>query len=748
MHSLRVLNRAFYLWLCLSVAIVVITPRAHGKQLDFTEVVYPEAPYLLTNLVKSSQNIWCHYSGQGASVYDPQSATWKQVAQYSERDRLINSCAFGNGNLATIRSSGKIEIATPDGTTLFNSLPDVKQSYSLVSLNDTSLLVACVVSARNEAQTFIVSKSAVIQMESINVDSAIGYLIFSNVANCSAPVLTVVLSWTFGGDTLSFVPDLETLSWRKLPKSYKNYDVLNFDNYSVWLNPRSGNVYRRDSCNGEDSLLTTVPRINRLERLSSGQIIGWVQSSEDTNSPLFYVSNDSGKTFTEDVRFSQLTGRISNIVDADDGSILISIKSKIFLYRQGEINVIPNPTGILWDFRSSLSRYLDDDIVLTVPRVPRSYPILDVNTLEWKAAKYRNGDEFQIQRHRVLGKNAVVSDGVYNALVSTEYDTVRPILDEKGLPVYSVLSDAIPISDTESYVSINEKWYSVNLNTGMATKLVIDWPKNVLGNYAIPTVTCVFDGVQRRILTATSMTWSLYDDENDSLITFYDRYGFLASTDNGRTWEMSNNGIGKNIYSWDMKQRGDTVYALTSYAMDKLVTLTRAAVYKSFDQGRTWTLCWVLPNGLTNPMTLEIDPRGFVYVAGGALAYSSDKGETWELINGPWADSERVYSCLVTDEGKMFVATGYQLFQTQLVSSVTDDKSEHALKPDLYWDGNYLKIAPSGATDCRDIAMFDLYGRIIQLTHTSNDTFVPENKLIQGLYFVRICSNSYHIFIE
>lgn len=740
---MRLLIKICKPWQWAMIVTISATVVLHGYQLNFQPIYFPRVPYNPISLISSSQIVWACQSFQGVSVFDPDAETWTEIQTFRTGDYLEASCPFVGGKLAGLRSSGAVEVYSQSGVELLNTISNIYDSYVITALPDSSILVAGINSINNDIQSSIVSNSGVIELEPFNV-GVVSFMWFLPAANCSTAVLTLTVKQPGGMvDTVSYRLDREMKTWEKLSQSFKSLELININNTMVGLNGETGEILQRKMCEGKDTLLSRVPGINRLKKLASGQVLGWIQSEADTV-PLVYVSNDSGRTFLVDSRFEHLRGYINGIAETNEGALLISIDSDIFQFKSGNQKAMPIPTGIVSDTRTSLSRYPGGRIVLNNPGCcSKSFSIMDEKTLLWSNITLEGGQELEIRNHRIAGSYVVAGDGWNNCIVSNESDTGRLIRNKEGVPVYDMLFDAIPLSEDSVLAFIGRKWLTVELTSGVAELFTTNWPRNQRGYFAEPFASCTFDGTPRRILTATKILWSIED--NDTLATFFDRYGFLASTDGGVTWEMSNTGLGKDIYCWDMKQKGDTVYALTStgYAALPVAKFLRPTVYKSFDQGRTWTQCWVLPNEVEYPRSLEIGRYGRVLVAGGALAESTDRGETWVLIDGPW--TEPPFSCLVTDDGNFYVTTGYHLFRARMPTTVDESKRRIPID-ELTWDGHSIRL--NSDIDCTEASLFDLYGRSAKMVKVGANTFTLGNAVHSGLYFVRVCNNIYYVRIH
>ena len=117
--------------------------------------------------------------------------------------------------------------------------------------------------------------------------------------------------------------------------------------------------------------------------------------------------------------------------------------------------------------------------------------------------------------------------------------------------------------------------------------------------------------------------------------------GVYKSTDNGKTWQLKNDGIdGDSPFVWRLTRAGDgTLYLIVAQGIDG-----DGALYKSTDGAEHWTAI-ALPRDVKAPRGLAIDPRNNrrMYLAawgqehsdvdiGGGVYLTTDGGQSWKPI--------------------------------------------------------------------------------------------------------------------
>lgn len=136
--------------------------------------------------------------------------------------------------------------------------------------------------------------------------------------------------------------------------------------------------------------------------------------------------------------------------------------------------------------------------------------------------------------------------------------------------------------------------------------------------------------------------------------------GVYKSTDSGRTWELKNEGIeGEQPFAWRMTRSNDgTLYLVVARRSDdgSIGDEQDGALYKSTDGAGHWVRM-NLPEGVNGPNDLAVDPRDnqrLYLVAwgresrpddvGGGVFVSTDGGVTWSEM---FAASQHVYAITI-----------------------------------------------------------------------------------------------------
>ncbi len=163
-------------------------------------------------------------------------------------------------------------------------------------------------------------------------------------------------------------------------------------------------------------------------------------------------------------------------------------------------------------------------------------------------------------------------------------------------------------------------------------------------------------------------------------VTTYNK-GVFKSTDDGKTWTLKNKGLGKNLFAWRLIMLPDgTLYVLMARgARDGKVI--DGEIYKSTDGTESWKPV-KMPEGTNAPNDLAFDPENpeRLYLAcwpeikdtlekKGGLYLSEDGGESWQNIFNP---ASYVYGVTVHPEqpSTIFITT----FEGSLYRS--DDKGQ------------------------------------------------------------------------
>ncbi len=125
--------------------------------------------------------------------------------------------------------------------------------------------------------------------------------------------------------------------------------------------------------------------------------------------------------------------------------------------------------------------------------------------------------------------------------------------------------------------------------------------------------------------------------------------GVYHSTDNGNNWTSSVLGMESYPYPYALTSKGTSIFA-GMYAGNGIANFPNAGVYRSDDNGATWTQ---KVNGLTNHDVFSLAVKGNFIFAGtnGGIFRSADNGETWTFLAGG-----SVHSIKVVCDADIYVA--------------------------------------------------------------------------------------------
>jgi len=535
-------------------------------------------------------------------------------------------------------------------------------------------------------------------------------------------------------DTRSYRYDRTSASWQRMANAFGSLDYVVLKDGDI-LSLSMRRIVRRTACDAADVPIGLNNAVDRILRLSDGSILAYTQRRADTASSLAYVSTDEGVTFRPHPAFEGIDDYLRDVVEGADGVLIASAGEKFLRIVDDTAIVIPSP-GVEATFRypdlvpvlHSASRFL----VLNMGWGQLNTTLYDLDAERWYGLTFTTGERCSPMYAYSFPHLTVVNDRNTTGLLKG-IDTVATVINDTS---GKALIGAVQLTAETLLLFVDNVWYTVDVATAMASVVQTDWPRAERG-YSPGAAIDVGGGVAigsqpRRIVVGTTEAWNIGPD---SMITNADRYGILVSVDGGRSWAMSNDGIGTDIYCWGMANRGDTLYALMGYAHS--TWSAQAKLYRSEDQGRTWSRMNLFPVEIRNRIRMSIAPDGTLYVGGEGLVRSSDGGATWHVVTGSWGEMELPTSAIVRDD-HLVVATngGLYISMDPVMSAKEDLTPASSSREAAYWDGQAFVVRQAGGVDTERISVHDLTGRAVDVVSVAPGRFVPVTPLPAGPYVV------------
>jgi photosystem II stability/assembly factor-like uncharacterized protein len=226
--------------------------------------------------------------------------------------------------------------------------------------------------------------------------------------------------------------------------------------------------------------------------------------------------------------------------------------------------------------------------------------------------------------------------------------------------------------------------------------------------------------------------------------------GIFKSTDDGLTWNPSNEGISNNLVINTIKTAGNNLFAFHC----RFTLTTGQPLFKSSDGGQTWNtsatssgqyfLSFNYSNG-THLYTTGTERSNFGYDTG-SVFLSADAGNIWTNI-GNGLPRVSYYSTVIHNQ-KIFVGTlGHGIWSSDLSNfvAVKDPmtgkiKAEVSVYPNPAAPNASLFIQMTGAPSA-NIRIFNLMGEAVRQSNLSETTNqLNRDHLPAGIYFYSVLS--------
>ncbi|MBN9398550.1 MAG: exo-alpha-sialidase ['Candidatus Kapabacteria' thiocyanatum] len=709
---------------------------ASAQYVPVRRIPMPVEPMGIGALVRSGTSCWAVSSSTALVMWREERQKWEACARYSMSNYAAVVAPGEHSGLYVLRSTQEVDYVDSLGQVrVIGSVDRIRPLQAIVSIPGGLLLEASATpgTRRLFSSVFIDGERKSLDTLPVNAPESVR---LSYVSACSSAMMTVIDRLPDGKpDTASYRYDPVDGSWNRMTHAFGSAEHIVLANGGI-LSISNRHIVRRSACDAVDIPAGPDRAVDKLLRLADGRVVAYVQSQVDTAAPLVFVSTDDGATFAPHPAFDDVDGYIQGVAERADGALIAAIGSHLLRILDDTVVVIPSPvveTGLSYPDLVPVLHGASRFFALHTQCCQREMALHDPDAGRWYGLTFDTGERCNPQYVYPFRSFTIVNDQSTTGILRG-MDTVATVVeDTSGKALIGAALQAIQLAPDTLLLFANKFWYTVDVRTATATVMETDWPRTQQGYTTGPVGRVILGSQPRRIVVGTTEAWNI---GTDSLTTVVDRYGILMSTDEGRSWMMSNEGIGTDIYCWAMEHRGDTIYALMSYALHP-TTYTQAKMYRSDDQGRTWRFASLLPVEIRNRMRMSIASDGTLYVGGRGLVQSTDGGITWQFVTGSWEETELPTHAIVHGD-RLIVATDRGLYISidPVLSAKDDPTSDVGGQDGAYWDGQAFVIRDTGVSDGQRIAVYDLTGRMIHVVPTASCRFVPAMPPPAGPYVV------------
>ncbi len=361
--------------------------------------------------------------------------------------------------------------------------------------------------------------------------------------------------------------------------------------------------------------------------------------------------------------------------------------------------------------------------------------LYDVAARRWEPMRALIPDSLRWYRYYVADRYLVISDSLDQEwrLDPVTGQNTR-IEGDSGVDI--PFADGFTRGDGRLWLSTNDTWYEV-AEDGKATRHRLVLPRYESGSPV--SLYGLLEGSDRSMIVGTRVPYR--EGDSSKLVPTADLWGVLRTTDNGQTWTMHNDGLDRNTSIWGFARASDGVIYLGA-GFDLGAGATRGEVYRSTDDGRSWTQeARLLPATIKREFQLRTGPEQELLVIGEGLVYRRYPSIDWYTVPGPWGEGTSVYDAMILPGSRqMMVVTAAGLYLSDAPVSVHEESAvtpSTACTPTVH--GRTIHL-PSAAGASGTVVIADLLGRVRlhqPVPHGLSTLDVP-NDLERGIYLVSV----------